>query len=395
VAGGFLFYFMIQSSIESTAKEILQLEQQTILRNIKEANEIPSSNYIVDITPIIENEQKPAFYKHATVKKLEYEKPRHFLNYTFCCQVKGNYYSVVLQHSLLENSSIFQTILLAIILILVCLEISLVLMNMHLMKKNLKPFHETLNKIKNYDVISNPYINLEKVKIDEFNDLNNNLCSLIQKINQDYKNLKEYNENISHEIQTPLAVIRNRLEAIFNQPGLPDEALNLIGSAYNNAIELSKIIRGLTLISKIDNLEFKKEKLNLLDQLTKVKENFSEFFASKNITVSFMVKENFEITINSALADILMNNVFKNALTHNVENGVFDIKQENKKIIFMNSSDTTNEMNLDYKRFKTQSLDVSSTGIGLSIIKKICDTHGFGIEYYSKNKMHLIVIEFN
>lgn len=394
LAGGILFYFFIQASLKSAAETALRTEKQAILLNIQETGEIPKSNYLADITPIYEEEILPDFFEHAAINKEGYTGTRHFLNFIFCCNAKGGYYSVTLQHSLLGASSLIRSVVLSMIFIFVLLGVGLAVANVQLLNRNMMPFSKTLESIQAYDVRTNPDVVFVNTRIEEMQELNTQLNSFINKINVDYKNLKEYNENISHEIQTPLAVIRGKIEQILNSPDLSERNVELIGAAYSNAIELSKIIRGLTLISKIDNLEFKKEEVVLKDLVDKTMVKFEDFYQMKNIKTFVRIDPTYTIQINAELADVLMNNIFKNALNHNVEDGMFEVRQEQTQIMFMNTSPKSSETKFDFKRFKTQSLDVSSTGIGVSIVKKICDTHGFNLDYYSKNKMHIMAIEF-
>lgn len=394
VLGGFVFFFIFQSSIIKSAKETLLVEKQSILTNIKETNEVPKSNYIIDITPIYKDEVLKDHFKEELISKKEYATPRPVLHLVFSTEAQGGFYTITLQHSLVKTNSLIQSTITTLSIIFSFLVIGSVVFSSKFMKMTLRPFYNTLYQISNFDLTRNKSLRLKKSRIFEFNQLNDIILNLAKKINNDYQNLKEYNENISHEVQTPLAVVRNKIEALLNTGELDEQQLKLMSSAYSNCIELSKIIKGLTLISKIDNLEFEKQTINLSEYIEKLHSNFSDFFEIKNINFSSKVDKNYSINIHASLADVLLNNIFKNAVNHNVENGLFEIQQKGDEVYFMNSSSKTSNQDIQIKRFRTKSLDVSSTGIGLSIIKKICDTHNFDLQYYSKNKMHILVVKF-
>lgn len=392
---GILFYNLLQKGIYNSTVKVLVYEAEKIKYTVLNTNEIPLSNTIIDITPMYESELKEPSFKDTIISLKDKGFKQHCLNYTFYVKVKGKYYNVTLQQNMLEDGDIARYVSYLVSFVFLLLGLTTLFVTGTLIKSGLKPFYITLNKIRDFNVREKEIIRFNDVKIQEFRDLNNVLSKMTEKITTDYRNLKEYNENISHEVQTPLAVIRSKLENIINEENLTESQIKLISVAYNNTIELSAIMKGLSLISKIENLEFAIEKVNLKKQLDKTKINFNDFLESRNIFISIEVDDFFEININKGLADILFNNLLKNAYSHNIDNGFIKIYQEKTNIIFQNSTDINTQSNINLlERFKNNQLDVSYNGIGLSIINKICETNEFKIKMNIENNICTIIINF-
>ena len=78
----------------------------------------------------------------------------------------------------------------------------------------------------------------------------------MEKIRTDFVNLKEFTENASHEIQTPLAIIKSKLEMVLQDKSLNDKQYQQIQAAFESTIRLSKLNEALLLLSRIENQQF-------------------------------------------------------------------------------------------------------------------------------------------
>src|SRR5690606_32582196 len=90
----------------------------------------------------------------------------------------------------------------------------------------------------------------------EFRQLNSFVEQMVGKARRDYRSVKEFSENASHEMQTPLAIARGKLELLLETNNLDTEQTRLIQSAQQSLGKLSKLGEALTLLTKIDNKEF-------------------------------------------------------------------------------------------------------------------------------------------
>src|SRR6266487_4604765 len=107
-----------------------------------------------------------------------------------------------------------------------------------------KPFFSTMKKIKEFDITRNQPLELTaQTATAEFDELNKTLTNLIDKVNNAYHNQKQFVENASHEMQTPLAIIRSKLELLINQPGITEKVASLLGDITEANDRLSQMSR--------------------------------------------------------------------------------------------------------------------------------------------------------
>jgi len=118
------------------------------------------------------------------------------------------------------------------------------------------PFYETIKKINSYDIKNKTLITFPETNIAEFGKLNAVLSSMSQKIREDFFNLKEFTENASHEIQTPLAIIKSKIELLVQSENLSENQVELIQTIDQSVTRLSKLNSGLLLITKIENNQY-------------------------------------------------------------------------------------------------------------------------------------------
>ncbi|MEX0595770.1 MAG: HAMP domain-containing sensor histidine kinase, partial [Candidatus Paceibacterota bacterium] len=217
-----------------------------------------------------------------------------------------------------------------------------------------------------------------------------------ERIKQDYKNLKEFIENISHEIQNPLAIIKSRIDLLQQNENLDKSQAELIQSIQSNTIRLSNLNKSLILLSKIDNNQFHiREKVEIVDNINLHLDNFEDFIQSKNISLHKDFKNNILIMADPSLISILLLNLLKNSIYHNLPSGTIEIITELDTLIIRNSG---KELDINpedmFKRFIKSSNKPDSIGLGLAIVKKICDYYNFTIHYTCQDNFHIIIIIF-
>ena len=258
-------------------------------------------------------------------------------------------------------------------------------------------FYDTIYKIKNYDLNSQDLFSLKQSDVKEFDELNEVLLAMTNKIKTDYFNLKEYTENASHEIQTPLAIINAKMELLLQSGDMKENQYKAVSDAYEACTRLSRLNNSLILLSKIENRQFPESKqvdsLNLIDTLLEILE---DLILSKKIVVKKNFNEPFFIQMNPYLAEILFSNLIKNAIRHNIDGGKIIMEfSENQFVIsntgFKNKIDTK----VLFKRFHKSSSSAESLGLGLAIVLKICEVYGFSIDYEYENDMHSMKINFH
>jgi signal transduction histidine kinase len=159
---------------------------------------------------------------------------------------------------------------------------------------------------------------------------------MIKKIRSDYRNLKEFSENASHEMQTPLAVAKGKLELMLQSKNLDEEQLTLINSAYNSIDHLSKMGRSLGLLTKIENNEFTNlQETNISAIIHNALYDFQELLVLKGISAETNIEEDVVINADPTLMKILIGNLFQNAVRHNIVGGKIILKLSADEFLFL------------------------------------------------------------
>ncbi|TWI78997.1 signal transduction histidine kinase [Lacibacter cauensis] len=274
--------------------------------------------------------------------------------------------------------------------------ISIVVINRRSSRLLWRPFHRTLKKTSGYDVVNNPVAQLEQqTGIAEFDQLNAELTSMIAKVNTAYNNQKNFVENASHEMQTPLAIIRSKLDLLINEPSLTEKSASLLGDITEANDRLSQMNKSLLLLAKIDNNQFpEQEKINisaLVERiLTTYQEHYDDFPSLSKSIVSGIY-----IMANPALTEILFSNLIKNAVVHNVSQGFIKVCLSDSTFSIENSGDAiTEKPEMLFERFRKGNKESKTTGLGLSLVRQIAQLYKMGLQYNYKNGVHYVLIDF-
>lgn len=392
IIGSIFCFIMIEHIAYEETDEFLTYEMQRLIKYHEENNDLPEFHKVADILPGIFYHE-PVFKDTLLLEAGDNEMVPHRELY-FSINHKGEPFTIVLRHLLLGRDDIAEgTLLIVVGIILLFASFLIFILNL-ITRKLWQPFYSTLNKISNYRT-GNQTPKFETNNIDEFQLLNNSLNTLLIKIDNDFKRNKEFNENLSHELQTQLAIIRSTTENILDQNendfNYHIDGLKKIYSAVN---KLHQIQKSLLLLSKIENLEYSNtQDVDFQLILTAVIEKYKEAFELRKIQLSINTS-NCNLIIDQGLAEIFVNNLIKNALKHNIPDGFVNIKLTSSQLTIENSGHTyTGNSQQLFERFKIGRK--GNYGIGLSIVKQICELHNYKITYQIvENSIHKICIYF-
>jgi signal transduction histidine kinase len=265
-----------------------------------------------------------------------------------------------------------------------------------LSRKLFAPFQRTIETLRNFNLKNNKKIELPKTGIREFKELNEFLTRMTEKAQEEYSALKEFSENASHELQTPLAIVRSKLE-LLTETDITEPQASLILDMHNAIDKLSRINRELLLLTKLENHEFEVvEPVRICRVANEVLANFADRIALRQLVVHAQVDKNVTANIHQSLAEILVNNLVSNAVRHNTDGGMIDILVNQHCISVSNTgmplAIPAEEL---FQRFRKSDQCADSIGLGLAIVKQICDVNGFGVRYESSGNMHTVVVTFD
>jgi len=317
-----------------------------------------------------------------------------FRELNFYMKLNNQAYHISIRKSIIESRIMIEYFTVIMIGMLTILFLFMYFFQQRMANRIWKPFYETLKILQELKLNSTTKIEWKDGQINEFAELNNTLNHMILKMRSDYKNLKEFTENASHELQTPISVIRVRSEELIQSEHLTDRQQYLIHDIYESFNRMSTLIQTLLLLSKIENRQFIDVIEIDVDKLITVKINeYEEFFQIKKINLSYTKHQNFICMMNPLLADILLNNLIINSIKHNIEGGFVLLNLFDDRIEISNSGERiTVEPDVLFNRFIKSKSKPDSLGLGLAIVKQITDTYDLHITYTYNHPIHMICI---
>jgi len=406
--GGVITYFFIVHKIQQESHEHLIGEKQVVEKQLQQGispdffkNNIGDEIIFKQITAL--SGRKP-FFKTIEENE-EYEEVNEQLEKTnndvfntqaivFEYAAKDKDYQVTIIKSSDNDEELGDNISQAVTISAGLMIIAIVLVNTFIYKRIWRPFYRTLKELKNFTISKHQAIKISKTNTTEFNQLNNAITLMAEKISHDYLSLKEFTENASHEIQTPLAIINSKIEMCLQDKQLGSEQATLLieaSHAVNNLVNLNK---GLITLTKLDNNQIDlPSDVNVNDKIHKRLNLFEEFIQEKDIDVNLKIDKSITIKINPALAGILFDNLIKNAVKHNIDTGGKIDIEVTKECIKIANTGIEPKVSTDkfFERFYKDSKQ-ESLGLGLAIVKKICDIYGFKISYNYTEGLHIIIL---
>ena len=396
-AAGVVFYFALGRVVDQNIREMLSSRKANIILYLQhtKADSIihVSPDHTIFIRQIAKTEKRRAI-SDTLAYDLDERQLIPFRKMVFTTSVNDNYFEVTILQSLLESEDLQGIIFFFMAILFVLLLLTLFFVNRWLSEKSWKPFFRSLSLLNSWKISEKHQIHFDQTGISEFDQLNRTLEEMIQKMQADFINLKEFTENASHEIQTPLAIIKSKLELLLNDNTLSGQQHKSLHDAFETVNRLSKLNGALLLLSKIENQQFvEKSEIDFCQLIRFRLEYLEELFVLKHIELSVQLDNPVSISINQMLADILINNLLSNALKHNLNYGKIFISSGINEITFSNSG---NPLAIDptklFKRFVKYSVQEESTGLGLAIADEICRSNHLQLNYTYLNDLHCFTL---
>ena len=309
--------------------------------------------------------------------------------------LNGVSYKVIVVESKEATEYLVQIITIVTLVLIALLLIVLTITNRYILSGLWKPFYHILQQLKAFNLADINRLELHETKIDEFEELNAAALTMSSRVKKEYQNLKTFTENASHEMMTPIAVITSKLDTLIQDETLKADQFGQITDIYAANNKLSRLNQSLLLLVKIENdLIQDNANLNLKTIIEEKLHQFNELIDNKHIEVIEDLKDK-EITASKYLIEILINNLFTNAIRHNEVDGKICITLTDTQLLFQNTSGIDGALNPDliFERFQKGKAS-EGTGLGLTIARNICNQYGFKLNYEFTQTLHTFKVEF-
>lgn len=383
-----------QIIVEKTAYEFnqLKLSDEALEKSLELWNHIQPETDIEKISADqIKSDTVYTYEKHLPF--ISEQKKERYRCLKKVIYIQGKPYLFTIQTNIEESHETIAVIAMITVFFFVVIVVGLLYLNRKLSASIWKPFRGTLDQLKTFNLNSQNKIVFPASDTSEFEELNQSLYKLIERNVSAYKTQKEFTENASHELQTPLAIIKNKLDLLLQDQNLTEKQYRLAEDMNRALTRSSRINKNLLLLAKIDNNQFDNTETisfdHLLGQSIAILE---EHFEQKNISVQESIAKDVKVNGNSILCEILINNLIINAIRHTSPGGAIAVSLTQSAFEISNSGTDRLNPDLLFKRFSKLSTDNSGSGLGLSIIQEICKFHHWKISYRFENNQHIFTV---
>ncbi|MDB5116972.1 MAG: sensor histidine kinase [Mucilaginibacter sp.] len=394
---GIVYYYTISSILTYQIDKDLVVEENEIFDYVHLNHQLPQ---------VFRSEDQQIYFKSVGNEPVT----REFINTTFwnteekenelgrgllsSVTVENKKYLIRIIESKVETEYLIRIIFLITIGLIVLLILILFITNRLLIKKLWQPFYNTLYQLKQFNLTDKDDITPPKSEIEEFKELNDAVTAMTLRVKDDYNNLKHFTENASHELLTPIAVINSKLDILIQTGDFSPRQGELLSDVYETVSKLTRLNRAMLLLSKIENkLITDNAPINIKGSIEETLNQFNELFINKSITVTADLQD-VTLIISKSLFEVLMNNLFSNAIRHNVYGGKIIISLNASGLMIKNTgADMPLDIKQIFQRFK-KSVASEGNGLGLTLSQQICSNYNMRLTYIYSQPFHIFSILF-
>lgn len=401
-----IFYFSMLNEIkESVDEELENYKRQIIYKVQKDSTILQQSSFeegFFAIHRISRSEALTAtdryidtlmYMQDADDPELELE-PVRMLTTVF--EHKNSYYQLSIINSMVEEDDLIEELFRDTLWLYVILILGILFINNVILQRLWKPFYDYLEQLKNFRLGGSKSLPYAATSTKEFSDLQQTVNALLQHNIETYEHQKEFIGNVSHELQTPLAITINKLELLIEKGSLDNAQAENLADILNIIERLVKLNKSLLLLTKIENKQFPDEQQISLNQIARQSISEMEEVAEyKNVSIHLDESGELSAQMDKSLANIIISNLLRNALFHNISGGSIHIQLSETSFSISNTGTNTplDEKKI-FSRFHKSESTTSGSGLGLAIVKAICDLYGFSVTYRYENNFHHFTLKF-
>ena len=398
-AWAFVFYWGMIEEVNDEVDDSLEDYSELIIMRSLAGKDLPSNDngsnnqyFLREVDAAYALSKESICYRDSMVyidEKNESE-PARILT-TLFKDKDERFYELSVYTPSIEKRDLKESIFYLLIGLFVILFVIILLINIWVFHRSMKPFYQLLEWLEHYRLGKNN----EKLSIEthttEFRKLNEAVSRYVAHSEEVFEKQKQFIGNASHELQTPLAICQNRLEMLLEDETLGEQQMSQIMKTYQTLEYLSKLNKSLLLLSKIDNHQFSEEKEVCLNEvLHRYMDDYQEVYAYRDITLTVEEEGELYWNMNETLAVVLITNLLKNAFVHNINKGNIRIVISSSGIRFGNTaSGSALDASRVFDRFYQGSKKKEgSTGLGLAIVDAVCRHSSLKIRYRFEEDMH-------
>ncbi|MBA3647088.1 MAG: HAMP domain-containing histidine kinase [Chitinophagales bacterium] len=396
----YLFYFLLRYVIYCQVDENVTDAKTRIIEFVQQNGELPVAQSFagnrLEVRKVKPGEKVTEQLKDTLIYDIEEQENVPYRQLSFLLPFKDEPYCISVSQSQFEADDLITSILIYMLIFITTLFAVFYFINRLTAKNIWSSFNDTLDKLKSFNLIKETRPSFSHTGIKEFEELNQSLNTMTKRIYSDYSRLKQFTENASHEIQTPLSIIRGKIETLIQSDTISEDQMHSLQQINEAVSRLSRLNFVLLTLTKIENYQFTgSEHIDLTSLLENKLSSLEELIQQRKITVTMQFDNKACLDMNASLADLLFDNLLSNAIKHNNEGGFITIAIQQKQFKICNSGSALQiSPEKLFERFVKNNPASDSLGLGLALVKKICMSYNMDIEFISNKNIHTITISF-
>ncbi|MFO7938777.1 MAG: HAMP domain-containing sensor histidine kinase [Bacteroidales bacterium] len=380
--------------MHSILDERFKYREHHILRSLENDSSClrnTATHQVTELTSLPENPETQ--FSDTLIEDEETGRPNYFRKKTLYTTRNGAHYKIVMLKEAQElyrfRDDVFHIVLPAFILLMLATFLSTYLLSGYFMA----PFRRILKQMRTYKIGEPIALNKIHTSTYEFAQLKSLFESMHQRIEKDYVKLKEYTENMSHELQTPLAVIQSKAESLLAHNSLSEEDMERVKAIYEEVQHISKMGKSLNLLTRIENNAFRElQPIATAPFIRKYLERIQEIAEMKQLQFDLDLNDSHTLTIDPDLLTLLLNNLLKNALRYSPAQSSIRISTTQTTLQIANQgAPLPFPENNVFDRLKKGSKE-KSHGLGLAIVNSICQAADLSVTYRYEGEQHIFTI---
>ena len=390
-----VFYFTMVHQVNDETDDSLDDYATMIALRVVSGDELPTpgdgsnNTYSIELLPPTELYSDYETYEDREIYlhwKKEYEPARVLIKVFH--DDDGIAYRLTVSTPTFERDDIIRALLIHIVTIYAILLCTILAVTVAVFKISMKPLYSLLRWFDSYRPGSGTDGFPDEESVVEFRKLTQAARETIERAENHLERQKQFIGNASHELQTPLAVLGNRIEWMMDNTSLTEEQFAELSKMRQSIHRLVRLNRTLLLLSKIDNGHFlDRSDVDIVPIVENELELYKEIFAGKELVCNVNMPKRFIVNMDEMLATTMVTNLIKNAFVHSMGGGVVEITLSRGELTVSNNGYEALDKARLFDRFYTSG-KTGSTGLGLALVKSIAGSYGFGLEYAFKENMH-------
>lgn len=399
-----LFYVTLTDEINDETDDMLENRAEAIVKRVLATGELPGGMDGAGESLLVEvPEDYAVAHAHERysdeeryVPERDDEVPARVLRQLFRDR-EGRWYELTVMTPTIEKEDLQEAILSWCVWLYLLLLLSILLVTVWLLYRMMRPLYALLRWLDAYRVGGeNPALETT-TSVVEFRRLNEAVGRFVDRAEASFERQKQFIGNASHEMQTPLAVCRNRLEMLVDDARtLTPEQLAEIASVQRTLGRLVRLNRTLLLLTKIDNGQFpESSEVDVGAQVRTTAEELGDIYAYRGVTLRLAEETTLIVRMNPSLAESLVANLLKNAFVHGDANGTVDVRVAGRSLEVTNDGATGP---LDgariFDRFYRATEKEGSSGLGLALVEAVCRLYGLRVSYDYVAGRHRFTVQF-